>query len=221
MHRAAAVVLVSLGLAACTPSTTNVPAGQYGDRTQQPGEAVIVGSLSTLGLTGVADGRRLHFLFSAYDPATNRLITDGATFEIVRETCRTPDPTCDPALPFHQVVSLPPGHYVLTATHLFGDQTPLQTSQSATHFYVPVQTNFWGTSLTDNAAVLEAETINIEVGPDEVVYFGELSVDRPDSDREKRYYSMVFDVERDDAAAQAALQAAGVDPSKMIWRPAD
>jgi hypothetical protein len=225
MHRAAALVLVSalvsLGLAACTPPATNVPVGQYGDRTQQPGEAVIVGSLSTLGLTGVADGRRVHFVFNAYDPATNRVIADGPSFEIVRETCPTPGPACDPALPLHEVVSLPPGHYVLTTTHLFSGPSPLQQSQSATHFYVPVATNFWGKSEPGNASVQESETINIEVGPGEVVYFGELSVDRPDSERKKRYYSMVFDVERDDAAATAALEAAGVDPSAMIWRPAD
>jgi hypothetical protein len=221
MHRAAALVLVSLGLAACTPSTSNVPTGMYGDRTQQTGEAVIVGSLSTLGLTGVADGRRLHFVFNAYDPATNRLIPGGPTFEMVRETCRTPGPACDPALPYHEVVSLPPGHYVLTTTHLFGDISPLQSSQSATHYYVPVDTNFWGATTVENASAQEADTINIEVGPGEVVYFGELSVDRPDSERKKRYYAMVFDVERDDAAAKAALEAAGVDPSAMVWRPAN
>jgi len=225
MHRAAALalvsVLVSLGLAACSQSTTNVPAGQYGDRTQAPGEAVIVGSLSTLGLTGVADGRRLHFVFNAYDPATNRLIANGPTFEMVRESCRTPGPACDPALPYHEVVSLPPGHYLLTTTHLFGEQSPLQSSQSATHFYVPVATNFWGSTTLDNASVQEAETINIEVGPGEVVYFGELSVDRPDGERKKRYYAMVFDIERDDAAAKAALEAAGINPSAMVWRPAN
>jgi hypothetical protein len=221
MHRTAVLVLLSIALAACTPSPTNVPAGQYGDRTQQPGEAVIVGSLSTLGLSGVADGRRLHFVFNAYDPATNRLIANGPTFEMVRESCRAPGAECDPALPYHEVVSLPPGHYVLTTTHLFGDQSPLQTSQSATHFYVPVDSNFWGASLLDNGSVHGAETINIEVGPGEVVYFGELSVDRPESDQRKRYYAMVFDVERDDAAAQAALEAAGVDASTMVWRPAN
>jgi hypothetical protein len=221
MHRAAILVLLSFALAACTPSPTNVPAGKYGDQTQQPGEAVIVGSLATLGLSGVADGRRLHFVFSAYDPATNRLIPDGATFEFVRESCRTPGPACDPALPLHEVVSLPPGHYVLTTTHLFGDSSPLQAGQSATHFYVPVDKNFWGATLLGNASVQEAETINIEVGPGEVVYFGELSVDRPDSERKKRYYTMVFDIERDDAAAQAALEAAGIDASAMVWRPAN
>ena len=65
MRRSAIAVLSLtglLGLAACNPPTTNVPAGQYGDSTQQSGEAVIVGSLSTLGLTGVADGKRLTFV---------------------------------------------------------------------------------------------------------------------------------------------------------------
>ncbi|HKY93947.1 MAG TPA: hypothetical protein VJL84_01525 [Kiloniellales bacterium] len=215
-----AVVLLVLALSACSSSGTNVPAGQYGDATQQPGEAVIVGSLSTLGLTGVADGRRLHFTFRAYDPATGRLIPNGPAFEIVRETCRADGPQCDPSQPLHQVVTLPPGHYVLTATHLLGDVTPLPSSQSATHFYVPVDVNFWGMSLDDDAALENTETVEIEVGPGEVVYFGALSVDRPDSDREKRYYAMVFDVERDDAAATAALEAAGIGASAMIWRPA-
>lgn len=221
MRSAAALALLSLAVAACTPPDTNVPAGQYGNSAQQSGEAVIVGSLATLGLSGVADGKRLHFVFSAYDPATNRLVPDGPTFELVRETCRSPDPACDPSLPYHEVVSLPPGHYVLTSTVLLSEQSVLQGSQSATHFYIPVDVNFWGKSVPSGAPIESADTINIEVGPGEVVYFGELSVDRPDAGREKRYYAMVFDVERDDEAAKAALAAAGIDSSAMIWRPAD
>lgn len=227
MRRSAGAMLSLTGLcmlAACTPPTTNVPAGSYGNSAQQPGEAVIVGSLSTLGLSGVADGRRLHFVFNAYDPATGTLIAGGPSFEFVRENCRTPPgPECDPSLPLHQVVTLPPGHYALTATHLLGDQTVLtKESQSQTHFYVPVDVNFWGKSIKEGTSVASAQTIDIEVGPGEVVYFGELSVDRPDDgNQKKRYYSMVFDVERDDEAARAALQAAGVDPAGMIWRPAN
>lgn len=208
-------------LGACQAKTQNVPVGSYGNTVQQQGEAVIVGSLSTLGLSGVADGKRLHFVFQAYDPATKRLIAGGPTFEMVRETCRNPGPACDPTQPYHQVVTLPPGHYALVSTHLFGEQTPIQSSGSVTtHFYVPVKTSFWGKSLPEGASVSDAETIDIEVGPGEVVYFGDLSVDRPDDGQSKRYYSMVFDVERDDEAAKAALTAAGIDPSAMIWRPA-
>lgn len=220
MRLAAAPALLCLALAACTPHATNVPAGQYGNSTQQPGEAAIVGSVATLGLSGVADGKRLHFVFSAYDPATNRLIPDGATFELVRETCRTPEPACDPSQPYHEVVALPPGHYALTSTVLLSETSALQGSQSATHFYVPVDVNFWGRSVPSGASIESAETINIEVGPGEVVYFGELSVDRPDGGRERNHYAMVFDVERDDEAAKAALAAAGIDAAAMVWRPA-
>jgi len=203
-----------LALAACTSPTTNVPVGQYGNNTLQPGEAVIVGSLSTLGLTGMADGKRLHFIFNAYDPTTNRLIPDGPTFELVRESCRAREtPACDPAQPLHQVVTVPPGHYALTSTTLIGDR-------SATHYYVPADVSFWGKRLQPDASLQGTETIRIEVGGDEVAYFGQLSVDRPDSGREKRFYALVFTVERDDVAAGAALEAAGVNPAAMIWRPA-
>jgi len=212
MRPSVLILLLCLALAACQPKTTNVPAGQYGNATLLPGEAVIVGSLST-GLSGMADGKRLHFLFNAYDPATDRLIPGGASFELVRETCRSDTPACDPALPLHQVVSVPPGHYVLTGTALIGDDV-------VRHYYVPVDSDFWGKALQSDASLKETQSIRIAVGENEVVYFGQIEVDRPDDGREKRFYPLAFTVGRDDAAAGAALEAAGVDAAAMLWRPA-
>lgn len=181
-------------------------------------QAVLVGSLALPeALEWELDGRRVIYAFRAYDPATNRLIPNGPSFLLLRDACASESshPRCDLSQHLAQVVRVPPGHYALTATH---DSSKTGAWQG---YYVPVDTSFWVTEVRPDAALDGAHTINVEVGPGEVVYFGHLKLSRTESVQSQRYFGpLQFDVTEDAAAARAALEKAGIDPAAMIFRPA-
>jgi hypothetical protein len=200
-------------LAACQSSDERAPAA-----TSVTPQAVLVGSLALPEqLDWELDGRRVIYAFRAYDPATNRLIPNGSSFLFLRDACPSENshPRCDLSQHLTQVVRVPPGHYALTATH---DSSKEGTWQG---YYVPVDSSFWTTEVRPDAALHETSTVNVEVGPGEVVYFGHLRLSRTESVQSRRYYGpLSFEVLEDDAAAQAALVKAGIDPAAMVFRPA-
>jgi hypothetical protein len=210
------VLLLStlLSLAACGSSDAPAPATV----TSSMPQAVLVGSLALPEqLDWEMDGRRVIYAFRAYDPAANRLIPDGPSFLLLRDACPSASshPRCDLSQHQAQVVRVPPGHYVLTATH---DSSKSGEWQG---YYVPIDTTFWTTEERPDAALHETSTVNIEVGPGEVVYFGDLRLSRTQSVQSRRYYGpLQFEVTQDDEAARAALVKAGIDPTAMIFRPA-
>jgi hypothetical protein len=215
--RSSSVALVLaglLGLAACGSSDKPATAVTAPATPQ----AVLVGSLALPEpLEWELDGRRVIYAFRAYDPATNRLIPNGPSFLLLRDACpsASTQPRCDHSQPLTQVVRVPPGHYALTATH---DSSKTGEWQG---YYVPVDTSFWTTEIRPDASLQETGTVNVEVGPGEVVYFGHLRLSRTETVQSQRYYGpLQFEVAEDDDAARAALTKAGIDPAAMIFRPA-
>lgn len=210
------VLLLSalLSLAACGSSGEPAPAPAVPSTPQ----SVLVGSLALPeALDWELDGRRVIFSFRAYDPATNRLIPGGPSFQLLRDACPSASthPRCDHSQHLPQVVRVPPGHYALTATH---DSSKSGQWQG---YYAPVDRTFWTTEIRPDAALEGGSTVNLEVGPGEVVYFGNLSLSREKSVQSRSYYGPLhFEVTEDQAAAREALIKAGIDPSAMIYRPA-
>jgi hypothetical protein len=214
--RAPLVLLLSalVALGACQSKEKPAPAAV----TSSTPQSVLVGSLALPeNLDWELDGRRVIYAFRAYDPATNRLIPNGPSFLLLRDACPSASshPRCDLSQHQAQVVRAPPGHYALTATH---DSSKSGAWQG---YYVPIDKTFWTTEVRPDAALNDASTVEIEVGPGEVVYFGHLALSRTGPVQDRRYFGpLLFEVTEDDAAARAALVKAGIDPAAMIFRPA-
>jgi len=215
------VALLLAGLVAGCVTAKNQPVKGPQDAVagRQPGDSVVVGSISTPRDfdRGIMQARVV-FAFRAYDPATDRLIPDGDSFLLERETCLlSSGAECNFSQPHHQVVTVRPGHYILAETEIYA------ANRAARFFYVPFEDDWWDDFVLPDAAVGEIASVRLEVKPGETHYFGQVVIahtGKSSQDPNKARTLMEMAVEQNDTAALAALTAAGLPAEGLVYRPA-
>lgn len=217
MSRFLPLLVVAL-VAGCNATARNAPSHVVlGQDATAPGEVVVVGSVSAGHdiNTGIRQAT-LTYLFQEYDPATKRLLVDGDSFLFQRSTCLFSDgPECDSRNPHYQVVTVTPGHYVLTMVE------GAAMNRRPRHFFLASEADWWSEEVQQDASVEGAETFTVEVAPEGITYFGDVVVDlvRIEEAGPSGPTLVSFAPRRDDALALAALREAGVQATELNNRP--